>query len=276
MTLDPDLSRSWAIRGLGAAGRGTNEFLAYVGRLSLLLGEVLYWVTLGPWRGRGKVRYRATMDQMVLAGVYSLPIACLIQFLVGVIIALLLAYYLKALAPGTFIPSIVSVASARELGPLILAIVLAARVGASITAELGTMVVSEEVTALETMAVNPVNYLVAPRFIALVLLAPFMTLVVDVVGMLGGYLVTALLLDMSLAGYTEKALEYLRVADVITGVVKGTAFAAVIVLVGCQEGLSVENGAEGVGRNTMRSVVNAIVLIILTDLLFTVYFFVTG
>ncbi len=257
---------------LGATGYYINTSLVYVARLTGLGFSTVYWL-IAPYRGKGKVRYVATLEQMVSAGVQSLPIAGLIQFLVGMILALQLAYYLRGLSPESFVPGIIGVAATREIGPLLLAIVLAARVGASITAEIGTMVVSEEIIALETMALNPVSYLVVPRFIGLVFMAPFMTILIDLVGMLGGYAISAAVLDMSWRAYVDKTIDALVTKDLVTGIVKGTAFAAIVVLVGCYEGLSVERGAEGVGRNTMRSVVNSIVLIILTDLVFTLYFY---
>lgn len=260
------------INVLGATGHYLNISLVYVSRLTHLVFATGYWFA-APFWGKGKVRYTATLEQMVRAGTNSLPIAALIQLLVGMILALQLAYYLRGLSPESFVPGIIGVAATRELGPLLLAIVLAARVGASITAEIGTMAVSEEIIALETMAMNPVSYLVVPRFIGLVFMAPFLTVIIDIVGMLGGYVICATVLDMTWNAYLDKTLEALVTKDVLTGIVKGTAFAAIVVLVGCYEGLSVDRGAEGVGRNTMRSVVNSIVLIIFTDMVFTLYFF---
>ncbi|HPO10772.1 MAG TPA: ABC transporter permease, partial [bacterium] len=211
--------------------------------------------------------------QMVESGCNSIPILFLIVFLIGLILAMQGAYQLKKFGMTELVSSLVGVTITREVGPLITAIIISARVGAAITAELGTMAVSEEIMALETMAIRPVPFLVVPRFLALVVMVPCLTLLADIMGMLGGFCIGVTNLAISPYAYIDTTIEGLQNQDIITGLVKSVGFAAVIAVVSCHEGLSVTGGPEGVGTATTRSVVTSILLIILTDLLFTILFY---
>jgi phospholipid/cholesterol/gamma-HCH transport system permease protein len=161
----------------------------------------------------------------------------------------------------------------REIGPVLTALVIAGRVGAAITAELSTMKVTEQVEALETLSLNPVRYLVAPRFLALLLMLPCLTLIGDLVGIFGGYLIGITNLGLPSGLYIDTTIEFLTVKDITTGLLKSCVFSVVITMIACYQGLSTEGGAEGVGRSTTRSVVTSFILIIIADAILTALFY---
>ena len=252
----------------GRIGRGTHEFFDQTGRLVRLFAEVLVW--LGRAFVQKKIIRRETFfSQMVFMGVQSVPIICLVGISVGAVLALQAAYQLRQFGAVMYTGSLVSVSMARELGPLIAAIVVAGRVGASIAAELGSMKVQEEVDALTTMAIDPIRYLVMPRCLALFLMLPCLTIIADSIGLAGGYLVGTLSLGIEPYLYLEKNFDALVFKDLYSGLSKSAAFAIIIAVVSCYQGLSVEGGAEGVGRATTQAVVNSVVLIIVADCFFT-------
>jgi phospholipid/cholesterol/gamma-HCH transport system permease protein len=183
------------------------------------------------------------------------------------------AYLMARLGSEMYIASIVSLSLVRELGPVITALVVAGRVGAAITAEIGSMQVTEQVDALQAMATNPVKYLVVPRLIALALVVPLLTLYADLVGILGGWLICVYKLGIPSRLYMNITFEALQFKDLFTGLAKTLFFGMIIAFVSCYEGFNVEGGAEGVGRATMRSVVSSFILIIAADCFFTALFY---
>lgn len=252
--------------------RGTRPFV-YTARLWNLLAQVIYWIAVLAWKSPRRLRRAETFRQMVECGVNSVPILFLIIFLIGLILAMQSAYQLEKFGVTSLVSALVGVTITREVGPLITGIIVSARVGAAITAELGTMVVSEEIMALETMAIRPVPFLVVPRFIALAVMVPCLTILADCVGLFGGFCIGVGNLDISAGAYIHNTIEGLENQDIITGLVKSVGFAGVIALVSCHEGLAVSGGPEGVGAATTRSVVMSILLIIVTDLIFTIIFY---
>ncbi len=254
-------------------GEWTLALIRYIAGILRLGLQCTYWTVLAPFLKGRKPSYQSTVFQMVFAGVNSLPILFLILFLVGMILAYNAAYQLGKLGVMSLVPAIVAVAVTREIGPLLTAIVISARVGASYTAEIGTMRVSEEIMALEALAINPIRYLVAPRMVAMIILFPLLVTCGNCIGMLGGLAVGWLNLDMSVSGYMNATFESLVQRDISVGLIKSLFFAAIIVLVSCYEGLSVSGGAEGVGRATTRSVVNTIMLVIASNLVFAALFY---
>ena len=225
---------------------------------------------------RERIRSRATILQMVRAGYSSLPLVTLICFLVGMIMALQSAYQLRQLGATDLVPSLVAISITRELAPLLTAIVVAGRFGSAIAAELGTMKVSQEIDALTMMGIDPVSFLVVPRLTALIVTLPCLVVFADVVGILGGLTVGTGVLGIGSGRYVSLTFDALVLQDVITGLVKAVAFAGIIGLVGCHQGLQTRGGAEEVGRATTTSVVRSIVLIIGADLFVTALFFVRG
>jgi phospholipid/cholesterol/gamma-HCH transport system permease protein len=262
------------INVFGAIGAKGGEIGRYIGEVGYLLIDSL-WHFLRMLVGAGGVSgggSRSLFAQMVRVGVKSIPIVCLVLFFVGMILAFQMAYAMQRFGTYEYVPQIVGVAMTRELGPLLAAIVLTGFAGASIAAEIGTMVVSEEILALKTSALDPVRFLVMPRVIASALMLFCLTIVANVVGILGGYLISTGVLDMSPSFYYTKTVNSLALQDIFTGLIKSVAFGALIALIACQEGLRVRGGAEGVGRATTQSVVYGIVAIIATDLLFVWFF----
>lgn len=261
----------------GALGRALFDFLAYVYRLSALFHETLYWIFVGRWRKRRKLGRKSIAFFMAEVGFGSIPIVFLIIYLIGMILGINGIAQLEKFGQEHLMAQGVAVAMTREMGPLLVAIVLAARIGAAMTAELGTMKVSEEVMALSTMAVEPVRFLVVPRFLALVVMTPFLTVLADIVGMLGAMTVgVGFFGRIAPVEYYHLTIQGLLNRDILTGLVKSGVFGTIIALVSCHEGLSVEGGAEGVGRATTRSVVFSIVLIIVSGGLFTALFYRLG
>ncbi len=256
-------------------GSSVLDSLAYVGALARLAGGAGYYTFIGPFQGKA-VRFQRAVAQAMEAGVRALPILSLITFFIGLILALQSAYELKRFGALNFVASAVAISMTRELGPLITAIVVIGRSGSAFAAEIGTMKVSEEIDALETMAISPVQFLVAPKFVAMILMLPCLTIWANAMGVIGGSLFGVLQADFTWTGYITASLDALFLRDVLTGLVKSIMFGATITAVGCHEGLSTGGGAEQVGRSTTRAVVVSIFLVILVDFVFTTLFFFLG
>lgn len=260
-------------RPLGSLGRRTHLFLLEVTRLSRLVQAACYWGVVAPLTGKRALRRGALVRQLLFMGNESLPIVALVAASVGAVLALQAAYQLKQFGAVMYTGALVSVSMARELGPVITAIVIAGRVGAAVAAELGTMKVQEEVDALTTMGIPPVPYLVVPRILGIAVMLPCLTILADAIGMLGGYLIGTLGLGISPGLYLQKSFDALVAKDILTGLVKSGAFALLVGSIACSQGLSVGGGAEGVGRATTQSVVLSIISIIVADCLFTAIFY---
>jgi phospholipid/cholesterol/gamma-HCH transport system permease protein len=205
--------------------------------------------------------------------VRALPILSLITFFIGLILALQSAYELRKFGALSYVASAVAVSLTRELGPLITAILVIGRSGSAFAAEIGTMRVTEEIDALETMAIEPVDYLVAPKFVAMIVMMPCLTILANTMGILGGSLFGVAQADFTWVRYMQSSLDSLFLRDVMTGLIKSVMFGITITAVGCYEGLSTGGGAEEIGRSTTKSVVISIFLVILVDLIFTALFF---
>jgi phospholipid/cholesterol/gamma-HCH transport system permease protein len=210
---------------------------------------------------------------MVRVGVRSIPIIILVQTFIGIILALQLAPTMQDYGSIEKIAVIVGIAMFRELGPLLSAVVLSGFAGASIAAELGAMVEAEEIKALRAHALNPIRFLVVPRCVATVIMLVGLTLVADVVGVLGGLLTAWGVLDVPVQIYLDQTYLAVVYRDVFTGLVKAGVFGLEIAMIGCYEGLNVHGGAEGVGRATTATVVKSIVALIATDCVFTTVFY---
>ncbi len=252
----------------GKIGESTGMIFAGMGRLAGLFLQVTSILLTAPFQKKS-IQMRHVFQQMVLMGMDSLSIIGLVGASVGMVLALQAAYQLKQFGAQLYTGSLVSVSVTRELGPMVTAIVLSGRVGARLAAELGTMKVQEEVDALTTMGLNPIRYLVVPRCLSFILILPCLTVITDVMGMVGGFLISTLGLHMNPYLYISKTFDALVLKDIYTGLIKSCLFAVLIALVSCHEGLSVEGGADGVGRATTSAVVTSIVLILVVDCLAT-------
>lgn len=239
----------------------------HAGGLSLLFVDTLRMLFKTP------LRWKLTLQQMYRIGVTSLPLVFLTALFTGMVLSLQSAYQLQLFAAEQFISDLVALSITRELGPVLTAMVVAGRVGASIAAELGTMKVTEQIDALKSLAVDPIRYLVVPRFVAAVLMLFMLTVYADVIGMLGGYLIAVFKLGMSSHQYMERSFEVLVIKDVMTGLIKAFFFGGIIAIVGCYFGFRASGGAEGVGRATTIAVVISLVMIISSDALFTAVFY---
>ena len=255
-------------------GEATITSLAYVGSLARLTGGAARAIFLDPFRGK-KLRLGRAVHQAMAVGVEALPIVSLISFFVGMIFALQSAYQLRKLGAMQLVADAVAIAITRELGPLMTAIIVIGRSGSSFAAEIGTMKVNEEIDALETMALEPVNFLVAPKFLAMILMMPCLTTWADFMGVVGGGLFGVTNAGFTWATYLNASLHALLRRDIMTGLVKSVMFGAAITAVGCQEGFSTGLGSEQVGRSTTSAVVKSIFMVILVDLVFTTIFYFT-
>ncbi len=256
----------------GLLGQG-RAFVRYLGGMTYLAGDTLSWIARGFVTPSARVRPAALAAQMVRVGVRSVPVVVLVQTFIGIILALQMAPTLAEYGQLESIADIVAIAMFRELGPLISAIVLSGYAGASIAAEIGAMVEAEEVKALRAHALNPIRFLVVPRVVATVIMLTGLTVIADIVGVIGGFLTGWKVLGISPVVYIEYTRIALTHTDFLTGLVKAAVFGLLIAVIACYEGLRVTGGAVGVGRATTGTVVKAIVALITTDCLFTVVFY---
>ncbi|HXZ19376.1 MAG TPA: ABC transporter permease [Candidatus Acidoferrales bacterium] len=254
-------------------GRNTIGGLAYVGGLARLSGRAAYYTLIGPFRGKA-LRWSRAFHQAMAVGVEALPILSVITFFVGLILALQGAYELRKFGALQFVAAGVGVSMTRELGPLMTAIVVIGRSGSAFAAEIGTMKVTEEIDALTTMALNPVQFLVTPKFLAMILMLPCLTTWADFMGVMGGAVFGVTGASFTFGGYVQATLDALLKRDIIGGLIKAVMFGAVITAVGCHEGFETGGGAEEVGRSTTSAVVMSIFLVIIVDLIFTSLFYV--
>ncbi|MDP3804827.1 MAG: ABC transporter permease, partial [Candidatus Omnitrophota bacterium] len=237
-----------------------------------LFFETLYWLIAGPFQKKMAKRDNI-FSQMVFAGVDSLMIAFFVAFFTGIVIAMQSAYQLSRFGANIYVAPMVSVGLARELGPVLTSLVVAGRVGAAITAELGTMKVTEQIEALDTMALDPVRFLVVPRFLALLVMLPCLVVFADIIGIFGGFLVGVFNLHLDPYRYLTFSFQFMDWKDVWTGLVKSFTFGIIISMIGCYMGLNTKGGAEGVGKATTLSVVTSFILIIVFDCILTGIFY---
>jgi phospholipid/cholesterol/gamma-HCH transport system permease protein len=218
-------------------------------------------------RGRPPFRLSVFFQQSDRAGIGSLPLVSLVSFFLGLTMALLTGYQLRTFGTENLVPGLVAVGFTRELGPLLTGIMLASRIGAAYTAELGTMTVAEEVEAIEAMGIGPLRFLVSPRIVAVVMVTPCLVVVANIAALLGGMLICKLQLGISPSYFIHLVSDSLQSRDIIAGIVKSILFGLIISLVSCYKGLTVSGGAAGVGDSTTSSVVTAITVVIAFDTL---------
>ncbi|NQU73592.1 MAG: ABC transporter permease [Candidatus Omnitrophica bacterium] len=253
-------------------GSSANALMSSLNKASKLFARTMYWMIIGPFR-RKFVSGEYIFEQMVFVGVRSLSIVFFVTFFTGVVLAMQSAYQLSKLGATMYVAGLVSVSMARELAPVLTALVVAGRVGAAITAQIGSMQVTEQIEALDTMALDPVRFLVVPRFLALLIMVPALTVFGDLMGNIGGYLIGVFNLKIGSALYIDIAFQFLVLKDIYTGIFKAFVFGGIIALVSCYQGLNTTGGAEGVGRSTTVSVVTSFILVILADCVLTGIFY---
>lgn len=248
-------------------GRSTLQLLEYLGSLFLLL-----WETLG-WVARGSIRFGLTLQQMAYLGVDSLLIVILTTTTAGMVMSLQLAHIAVQYGVTNVVGGGVAIAMSRELGPMLTAVVVAGRAGSAIAAELGTMKVTEQISALQTMAVSPVRYLVVPRFLALLAMMPILALFADLTGTLGGALIASQSASIPYEAFYDSIRRLLELSDVLNGLLKAVVFGVEVALVSCMQGLNTGRGAAGVGVSTTTSVVFSTIIIFVTNYLMSSWLF---
>ncbi len=257
---------------VGAAGEAALRLKEQGRDTAVQVGEVAHALLVAPFRGH-PIRFADSVQQLLLIGVNAVPIVSLIALLMGLILGMQSAHQLRQFGATLFIADLVGVATTRELGPLITAIVVAGRSGSAIAAEIGTMVVTEEIDALRTMGLQPTRYLFVPRILATTLAVPLLAVIANTIAILGGLMIGVVHLGIGAQTYFDRTVQALVMDDVVTGLAKATVFGLIIGNVGVFEGYHVRGGAEGVGRATTQSVVSAIFLIIVADAVFTAIFY---
>ncbi len=216
-----------------------------------------------------------SISQIIRIGVNSLAISSLVALFTGMIMAIQSAYQMQKVSAEMYISSLVALSLVRELGPVLTALIVAGRAGGAVTAEIGTMKITQQIDALRALAVNPIKYLVVPRFIAFVVSLPVLVLIASFLGIMGGYYVCVYNLSISSQIYLTTAFNSVMLKDIVISLSKSVVFAVIIAMISCQEGFLTDGGAEGVGSSTMRSVVYSFVAIIAADwILSTLFYFV--
>jgi phospholipid/cholesterol/gamma-HCH transport system permease protein len=252
---------------LQAFGAGIEAILAHVGLYASSLGRTLHRLGSRPWYGQ------LIVQQAEMVGVQSLPVVLLTALFTGMVLALQSYIAFHRFGAESMVAVVVSLSMLRELGPVLVGLMVAGRVGASFAAELGTMRVSEQIDALWTLSTDPVRYLILPRLLAATLMLPLLVIVADMIGITGGYAISVYMLHQNPAVYIEKTTLYLQLNDFYSGLVKAAFFGMLIGIIGCTEGFHCRGGAAGVGRATTRAVVIASMSILISDYFLTAWMF---
>lgn len=249
-------------------GKLALESILYLGELSLMLSTAIGHIFPDGFR-----RKKILLEQMARIGIDSFPLAGVIASFTGMVMVMETAVTLKKFGGESFVGGIVSLSMVRELGPIIVAMIVAGRVGASVAAEIGSMKITEQIDALEVLGVNPVSYLVTPRLVASMIMVPMLTLMANFLSIIGGYIIGVYLVHIGSGVYLYQSFEYIKVRDIFVGIIKSFVFGILIIGASCLEGLKTSGGAEGVGIATTRAVVNAFFLVILANLVLTAIFY---
>jgi len=272
---DADGNRSFetnpvvVVQGVGQKGR---QFLAEIGGMFWFIINTVAETMDNIRRGRVPFRASSFFRHTERAGVGSVPLVAMVSFFLGLTMALLTGYQLERFGTERLVPGLVAIAFTRELGPLLTGIMLAARIGASFTAELGTMQVSEEVEAIEAMGISPLRFLVAPRILALFFLMPCLAVISSVAAIVATALISRAYFSIAFVYFNDLVLSSLLIRDIVTGIAKSFLFGLLIGGIACYRGLNVKGGAAGVGVATTSSVVTAITAVIAFDTIFNIVY----
>lgn len=242
-----------------------HDFVNFITFIGELVVAILYII-----RHPKILRWKDVLFYIQRAGVDGLPIVALIGLLMGLIMAFMSYLQFKQFGANIYVPALVSFAMIKELGPLMTAILVAGRSGSAFAAEIGTMVVNEEVDALHTMGFDPISFLAVPKVLATVIVVPILTIYADLSGILGGMIIGVTSLDLTVTTYVTQSLKTIHVFDIVTSLIKAAVFAGLISAIGCQRGFQVRSGAQDVGKFTTSAVVAAIFLIVVADSIFAI------
>jgi len=242
------------------------RFLAESGKVMIFSFKTLTWTFRPPFD------IRNLLKQMEEVGIKSVPVVLITGAFTGMVLALQSYTGFKRFNAEAFVGTVVALSMTRELGPVLSGLMVSGRVGSAMAAELGTMQVTEQIDALYTLATNPIKYLIVPRFLASVIIMPVLTLFADLVGILGGYLVSVKLLGSNPTIYIRRTFDYLDLEDIYIGLLKSLVFGMIIAIIGCYQGFHTEGGAEGVGKATTKAVVMSSLLILIANYFITALF----
>lgn len=273
-TVSPPLKNSF-LQQIEDVGIGTLNFLESVGSILSFFGLVIARLMRLLAKPK-KLRLTSIVFHMEQVGFKALPIVGLLCFLIGLVIVQQGAFQLRQFGAEVFVVNLIGISALRELGILLTAIIAAGRSGSAFTAQIGSMKLHEEVDALETIGLDPVDTLVIPRLLALVLLLPLLTFYADVMALAGGAIWSWVALDISPATFIRRLNDAVVIKDFWVGVIKAPVFGMVIAVVGCFNGLNVSGGAESVGKHTTMSVVQSIFMVIVLDAFFAIFFTAIG
>ena len=246
-------------RGFDYVWRRIFDWVADVGRIAMLVGDTFRSLV------RGLRSFRLVVDQMHAIGVQSLALVLIVSLFTGAVAAVQAAYQFSTVVPMKYIGSVILRSVIIELGPVLTALIVGGRVGAAIAAELGTMRVTEQIDALEAMAINPVRYLVVPRVVASIVMLPILVMIANAVAVFGGYVVAVTSIGVTAHTYVRGLQDFFYVRDLWSGIIKAVVFGAIIGWMGCYHGFRTDGGAEGVGIATTRAVVSSCVLVLVSD-----------
>lgn len=260
---------------IAALGKGALNAIELTACFVVFIGDITSLLVVSVFRP-ARFRVSLTARQIELNGLNAIPIIILIAFLIGIVVAYQGALQLGKLGADVYTVDLLAVTILRELGILLTAIVVAGRSGSTYAAELGSMKISQEIDAMQTIGLNPVEVLVIPRVIGLVIALPILTLLADIFGLIGGGLLVWAILDMSPTLFITQMLDAVSVWTFWVGIIKAPVFAVIIAVIGCYEGMQVSGGADSLGRHTTRAVVESIFLIIVFDALFSIFFGIIG
>jgi phospholipid/cholesterol/gamma-HCH transport system permease protein len=243
------------------------RFAEEAGRIMILFSKTLSWTFRPPLQGREIIK------QMQEVGVRSFPVVIITAAFTGMVLALQSHTGFKRFGAETMVGTVVALSVTRELGPVLTGLMVSGRVGSAMAAELGTMRVTEQIDALYTLATNPIKYLIVPRFLAALIMLPVLVIFADVIGILGGYLVSVQILGANPAIYIRRTWNYLEFSDLYSGLLKAVVFGMIIATISCYQGFSAEGGAEGVGRATTKAVVVSSLTILISNYFITAFLF---
>lgn len=263
-------------RILEIVGGSTLRHLEYVGGLTIQLRQATGSLTRTLPLVGNRNRWRSAIQQMAAIGIGAIPMVAIMAVCAGFILAMQGASELRRFGAIQFVIDLVTIGFTRELGPLLTAIAISGRSGSAFSAEIGSMVVSEEIDALRTMAIDPVEFVLAPKFLAALIMLPCLSVVANACGILAGGVFMQISTGMAFGVYLRYVVHSMVLRDVITGLVKSVAFATIIVQVGCLEGFRVRGGPDAVGRAATSAVVKSTFFVILADVGFTAIFYFTG
>ncbi|MCI2393388.1 ABC transporter permease [Aliiroseovarius sediminis] len=252
---------------LAALGRATLGFLAMVGRVAIFAGQSLSHIFRPPFYPR------ELLNALLNIGYFSLPVVGLTAIFTGAALALQIYSGGQRFSAEAVVPQIVAIGMVRELGPVLVGLMIAARVTSSIAAEIATMKVTEQIDALVTLSTHPMKYLTAPRVLAAILVVPALVGIGDIIGIMGGYIVGTKQLGFAPGAYINNTWNFLETADIVSSLVKGAVFGFIAAVMGCYHGMNSGRGAQGVGRATKTSVEAAAILILAANFLLTSFFF---